>query len=404
MWFLFPTWSCNLKCAMCFVDGGNVPITEELTIDQWREVILFLNQTNDFVFDIGGGEPLINEKTFQIISYIKSLGGHVTVTSNGFNLDRFLKHLNTGLLVDNIEISLDAPSSQIHDRIRGIDGAFDRSVLNIRKLINLKNNHIFNGQIGISNISLTSNIRLFPNLLKFAEKEGIEYVYAQSLDPVNRARNLVSRVPNPLQYINCIIATIECLVKLNPKNLKVVSFYCPPSFRPFIEKFMPYNWFRITNSDGETISLLVHTAGCNCKMYSPFKAIDPYGNLTGCYLMARLQSAQVANVLELAKAGDTARLYAVLERARERFYTAVISNDAFECRSCQYFDCCKGGCRAVLLETKAVEAKDPRCAKAWFKNVKQNQVNEASKQLSCILKDYSVEAKYSENLPPPFVV
>ena len=58
MWFLFPTWRCNLKCTMCFVNGGNVPATKELKIDEWKEVIQFLSKTNDFVFDIGGGEPV----------------------------------------------------------------------------------------------------------------------------------------------------------------------------------------------------------------------------------------------------------------------------------------------------------------------------------------------------------
>ena len=229
-------------------------------------------------------------------------------------------------------------------------------------------------------------------------------MYSQSLDPVNRAKNLVSIVPNPLQYVNCIIATIKCLAKLNPKNLKVVSFYCPPSFRPFLEEFTPYNWFNIPNLDGKSTSLFVHTGGCNCKMFSPFKAIDPYGSLTGCYLMARLPSLHIANVLELARAGDTNRLYITLEKARESFYTSVLSNDAFECKSCEYFVSCKGGCRAISFETNGMATKDPRCAKVWFKNIKRHQVEEASKKLNQIIKKYWIEAKHNEDLPPPFAV
>jgi MoaA/NifB/PqqE/SkfB family radical SAM enzyme len=125
---------CNMKCQMCDVgrryedsmfyknlvgtgaDGrGDFPIERfETLMDEVRAFRPFVSITST--------EPLLYEPLPRAISAAKSRGLGVNVTTNGLLLSR--RHgelLESGL--DRLTVSLDGPPD-VHDRIRGVPGAF----------------------------------------------------------------------------------------------------------------------------------------------------------------------------------------------------------------------------------------------------------------------------------------
>jgi MoaA/NifB/PqqE/SkfB family radical SAM enzyme len=129
---------CNLKCKMCdigqqnknsqfyknLMKRGNLPI---------KIIKKLINEVKSFnpLIAITSTEPLLHPQIIKIISIIKKNGLQCQLTTNGFLLENFAeKIVKSGL--DYLWISLDGPR-EIHDKIRGIKGSFDRAANGIKK-------------------------------------------------------------------------------------------------------------------------------------------------------------------------------------------------------------------------------------------------------------------------------
>lgn len=129
--FLSVSNKCNLTCKHCFSDsspgGQSEPALSEIIdlIDEAAEWGVFL-------FVIGGGEPLIRHDIYRIIHAIRRHGMGVSLTTNGLKVSRYDIDQLTRLNV-RMNISVDGAESS-HDRIRGLNGAFKRTVANVEKL------------------------------------------------------------------------------------------------------------------------------------------------------------------------------------------------------------------------------------------------------------------------------
>ena len=132
---LIVTYRCNLKCLFC--DYWNWHRQEkrfELSTKELKAVI------DDFV-EIGasgigfmGGEPLLRKDLPELVKYASGKGMTTATTSNGYliNEEKLESIMNCGL--DMITISIDGPKPEIHDKIRGINGSFQKAVEAVRKI------------------------------------------------------------------------------------------------------------------------------------------------------------------------------------------------------------------------------------------------------------------------------
>ena len=94
-----------------------------LSLEEIRGVIdeVSLFKPNITLF---GGEPLLHPDILKVISYIKGKGLHCLIITNG----TLLPELAGGLVeagLDELNVSVDGPG-ELHDRIRGLPGAFDK--------------------------------------------------------------------------------------------------------------------------------------------------------------------------------------------------------------------------------------------------------------------------------------
>ncbi|HOI95373.1 MAG TPA: radical SAM protein [Syntrophobacter fumaroxidans] len=136
---------CNLKCAMCTQIRHTAEIPPELSwYDSGRELPLskwidVLDQVTAFRprLHITGGEPLLYPGFRELIREAKRRRFFTRVTSNG-TLLAGMADLLVSLGVEVVSVSLDGPE-EVHDRIRGVAGAFRRTTTGAKTLLELRN-------------------------------------------------------------------------------------------------------------------------------------------------------------------------------------------------------------------------------------------------------------------------
>jgi pyruvate-formate lyase-activating enzyme len=129
---------CNLKCGFCLVRQRR-EITE--TLLQPEDYRRFIREVADreriFALAIQGYEPLLPESlpyTQAILAAGRFLGVPTSLVTNGVGLLDAVDLLKT-LSPKKIGVSIDAASAEVHDRIRGVKGAWQASVGGLRRAI-----------------------------------------------------------------------------------------------------------------------------------------------------------------------------------------------------------------------------------------------------------------------------
>ncbi len=134
--YLFLTNDCNLRCSHCYVSSGDYVPPREMTT---QEVFRLIDQARDLGvgrFLVTGGEPFMVRDIFEIIRYITAESDLVVLTNGLFFSDKYLARLAevVGRGRISFQISLDGPTADLHDAIRG-KGTFDKTLRAIRRAV-----------------------------------------------------------------------------------------------------------------------------------------------------------------------------------------------------------------------------------------------------------------------------
>jgi pyruvate-formate lyase-activating enzyme len=131
---------CNLKCPFCFVRQRR-EITE--TCLQPDDLVRFIREAAErapiFALAIQGYEPLLPASlpyTQAVLATGRLLGLPTTLVTNGVLLADTLD-LMAALRPSRMAISLDAAWEEVHDRIRGVTGAWAATVRGIRSAVEI---------------------------------------------------------------------------------------------------------------------------------------------------------------------------------------------------------------------------------------------------------------------------
>jgi radical SAM protein with 4Fe4S-binding SPASM domain len=115
-------YGCNLKCEMCnhWRETREPPVSA----GRFMEVIAELAEMGTRKIHISGGEPLLRPQVPELVELASALGIRVTMTTNGTLVDKATaKRLVEGGL-RGVNISIDSPDRRMHEKIRGVEGAF----------------------------------------------------------------------------------------------------------------------------------------------------------------------------------------------------------------------------------------------------------------------------------------
>ena len=123
--------ACNLACRHCYInpDEQGTGIVSRESLEKWLELFQDENRETNVIFL--GGEPTMHPDLPYGLRCARKLGySSITVDTNGFLFHNFLEKVKPDDL-DFLSFSLDGPSPEINDPLRG-QGVFDTCSQNLQ--------------------------------------------------------------------------------------------------------------------------------------------------------------------------------------------------------------------------------------------------------------------------------
>lgn len=129
-------YECNFQCKHCFAKAfvGRSE-NKRMTLDQIRQVAEQADELGVFMINLIGGEPLIWHDLFDIIKVLDPQRFRISITSNGWRLDKTMAEKLVAAGVDRVCISLDSALAAEHDAFRGVKNAHSRAVAAVRNAL-----------------------------------------------------------------------------------------------------------------------------------------------------------------------------------------------------------------------------------------------------------------------------
>ena len=261
----FPiTNKCNYRCAMCNVWKPEHSSMKDMTPAEIKEVFsqpLFKKVKH---VGISGGEPFLRKDLFEIIKAIvetlpKLKSVSIITNASLPNTVENTREIKSYLCANNIRFSLEVSIDgigDIHDLNRGVNGAFDKTYMNFKKL---------NDECLVDTISTTitkNNIRSLYDNLNFARKHNVLINFRLAL--------CIDRLFNKDKVNNFTFSEEEQLLLIKFLNNLVSSY----------ENRICKKIFYISLIG--QLSGHKRTAGCDWRT-SQGLSLDPYGNLYFCF-------------------------------------------------------------------------------------------------------------------------
>lgn len=175
---LYLTNRCNLSCRFCSYGTFKTRDTpqEELTLQEWLDVLVHLHELGCRHIDINGGEPFLRrEDCLAIMERVKELGMTGAVTTNATLLREQDVHRIVECGWDSVQVSLDSASQTVHEHLRGMPGCYGRTVSVLEMFQRLKGSiDSTTPEILVAMVLTRANYRDIPALVQLAINYGCE--------------------------------------------------------------------------------------------------------------------------------------------------------------------------------------------------------------------------------------
>lgn len=120
------TYACPLRCSHCYSESGRRP-SRQLAHDDLLRVTDALLALDPLAIVLAGGEPLIVRDLPEVITRITGAGVQVHLYTSGWAVTPKIVE-NVLRLCTSVSVSVDGATAEVHDRIRGRAGSFDRAM------------------------------------------------------------------------------------------------------------------------------------------------------------------------------------------------------------------------------------------------------------------------------------
>ena len=169
---------CNLRCVSCDLGKRqdsyatrNLGARDELDEDLYCRMIDSFGPYKPEVFFVGV-EPLLWGPLARSIRYAAEKGLFVELTTNGLLLEKHAEALlKSGL--GRINVSMDGHTPELHDAIRGVRGAFDRSIAGLTEASRIIQKLHLDTELVINCVVSEYNYRHLPEIASFWSKQPI---------------------------------------------------------------------------------------------------------------------------------------------------------------------------------------------------------------------------------------
>jgi len=184
---------CNLKCSHCYRDAGEKN-EKELTT---KEAKLLIDQVVKAGFKImifSGGEPLMRDDIFELISYASKVGLRPVLGTNGTLIsEKIVKKLKEAGIAA-VGISLDSLDFEKHNAFRGDDEAFKNTIFAMK---NCRDESV---RFQVHTTVMEWNKDEITALTDFSIAMGASAHHIFFLVPTGRGKNIENEILTPKEY------------------------------------------------------------------------------------------------------------------------------------------------------------------------------------------------------------
>lgn len=170
-------WSCNLRCGMC--NHWRDPAEPPLDIEFYRALFDELATLGTRKIHLTGGEPTLRPDLEELIAHIQARGMRATMTTNASLImpERAQSLAEAGL--NKVNISIDSPDPELHDRVRGVAGAWQRTTQGFQHL----RQHLKPGKMQINTVISAANYLSLTELPQLALTLKADRLHLIPMDP-----------------------------------------------------------------------------------------------------------------------------------------------------------------------------------------------------------------------------
>ncbi|MCU0610538.1 MAG: radical SAM protein [Candidatus Eisenbacteria bacterium] len=136
--YLYVSGGCNLACQHCWITPSFDPSGASAQHVKLEHVAKAIREG----FPIGlrtikltGGEPMLHPRFRELVQMIAEARIGMSMETNGTLIDRDLARFLKEHRFAQISISVDGPTAEVHDSLRGVPGAYARAIAGIGHLV-----------------------------------------------------------------------------------------------------------------------------------------------------------------------------------------------------------------------------------------------------------------------------
>jgi pyrroloquinoline quinone biosynthesis protein E len=311
------TRACNFQCIYCFnASGRRMP--DELTGNEWCNVIEQARQLGIFQILITGGEPTLRADLPLILRKLKASDLQFKLFTNGACLTDELCELLAG---KSVQVSLDTADREIHKRLTGVD-TFNTVVANIARLVKC------GIHVSVKSVITTLNTDGLTDLYSLCEDTGVKLLAFDKFDVSSRGRGGLDL----------------CITDRHKKYIQEMFYGHKAASK------MQLN----LNLGEDTWTKSSDVVGCGA--FRSSMLLSPCGDLIGCEKMIDIPEMTMGNIRrnKLKDLWNSPKI--------DSFIKNIRNTEDKKCRECSVFTKCRTGCFAEKnYYKKPIFGADPRC-------------------------------------------
>jgi [mycofactocin precursor peptide]-tyrosine decarboxylase / 3-amino-5-[(4-hydroxyphenyl)methyl]-4,4-dimethylpyrrolidin-2-one synthase len=317
------TYACNLSCVHCLSSSGRRD-PRELSTAECKAVIDTLERMQVFYVNIGGGEPTVRPDFWELVDYATEHHVGVKFSTNGVRLDAAAAARLAASDYVDVQISLDGATREVNDAVRG-PGSYDTALRAMQNLADAG----FRG-FKLSVVMTRHNIPQIDQFKQIADRFGAQLRLTR-LRPSGRGADTWDELhPRPEQQRELY----EWLTAHGEQVLTGDSF------------------FHLSAFGGALPGLNLCGAGRVVCL------IDPVGDVYACpfAIHENFLAGNVRAEGGFQSVWQTSALFTDLRKP----------DTGGACKSCGFYDSCRGGCMAAKFFTGLpLDGPDPECVQGY---------------------------------------
>ena len=189
--YLYLTDHCNLRCSHCWISPKFSEQKQNgLPLDCLKKAISEARSLGLQDVKLTGGEPFLYRHIGGLLAFLAEEQIDVLIETNGTLINRDMVERLKSCNLDQLSVSLDAATEEVHDQIRGVKGSFRRTLEGLELL----SKHDLNFQIIM--VLQSRNRQEIPGVIKLSEKLGAGSLKINPLIPCGRGKEIFEHKHN----------------------------------------------------------------------------------------------------------------------------------------------------------------------------------------------------------------